>query len=111
MKDFQEQSLNLLQTKINELQDENARLKAKMLTESDVKMIVAKAIDSKTPRHGEFDDFSRRKSQSFHEPLSLHVKSGKGRFGVAKGPKNNNLKNSLTNSSNSDDKKDHVFEL
>lgn len=107
MKDFQDQNLNMLQTKINELQDENTRLRAKMLTESDVKMIVSKAVEnSATSRADANDDNGRRKSHTFNEPISLQIKSGKGRF-------YNGINQSATtkNSTDSDKNKEPTHEL
>lgn len=81
MKDFQDQNLNMLQTKINELQEENSRLRAKMLTESDVKMIVSKAVENSAASKADANDENgRRKSHTFNEPISLKIKGGKGRF-------------------------------
>lgn len=110
MKDFQEQSVNTLQAKINELQEENAMLKSKMLTEADVKMIISKAMDNRMAKSEHDEDLQRRNSQSFNEPISLQIKGAKGRFlgGVNK---NNNLRQSVTGSNDSDDKKEPTTEL
>jgi hypothetical protein len=107
MKDFQEQNLSMLQTKLNDLQEENNRLRSKMLTESDVKMIVSKAVDNNSAsRTDATDDSGRRKSHTFNEPISLQIKGGKGRF-------YNGLNKSATakDSTDSDTKKEPTHEL
>ena len=87
MKDFQEQSIGTLQNKINELQEENNRLKAKILTEADVKMIVSKTLDNKNNQNNHnfyrsepMEEKKKRSSFSQNEPINLQIKTSKGRF-------------------------------
>lgn len=78
MKEFQELTINELNKKIAELQEENSRLRSKILSENDVKMIVAKAIENKFgEKQDSLNNIERRKSQSFKEPISLQIKGGK----------------------------------
>lgn len=109
MKDFQDQSLNQIQLKINDLIEENNRLRSKMLTEADVKMIVAKAIDSRAELgSSSTNDSNRRKSLSNGEGISLQIKSLKNRFSGTNSLKN---KQSLKDSTDSEPKKDSTSEL
>lgn len=104
MKDFQDQSLNQIQLKLNELIEENNRLRAKMLTEADVKMIVAKAIDSRAELNSSStNDSNRRKSLSSGEGISLQIKSLKNRFPAPSSTKN---KQSFKDNTDSESKKE-----
>lgn len=110
MKDFQDQTINQIQMKLNELIEENNKLRSKMLTEVDVKMIVAKAIDARMQSGADAnDDFNRRRSQSSNEPISLQIKSGRNRF--ANGLNAAKNKPSTRDSTDSENKKDATFEL
>ena len=109
MKDFQDQSLNQIQNKLNELIEENNKLRSKMLTEADVKMIVAKAIDNRVDLNSVSTSESiRRKSMTNGEGINLQIKHFKNRFSGTNNQKN---KQSLKDSTNSDPKKDTTSEL
>lgn len=112
MKDFQEQSVNQIQQKLNEIQEENSRLRAKMLTEADVKMIVAKALENKTIGGlDSTDEAGKRKPLSMNEPISLQIKGGRNRFPNGAPSTNSKNRSSLSNSTESDQKRDSTFEL
>ena len=99
MKEFQEQTVTAIQNKINELIEENNRLRESMLSENDVKMIVAKALDNQN--NGDYQNNGRRNSQT-NQPISLQIKGGRGRFN--RGFNNSNSKNSMRDSTDSDNK-------
>ena len=80
-----------------------------MLTEADVKMIVAKAIDNRAELgSSSTNDSNRRKSLSNGEGISLQIKSLKNRFSGTNSLKN---KQSLKDSTDSEPKKDSTSEL
>lgn len=91
---------------MNELIEENNKLRASMLTENDVKMIVTKAIDK---QNGENEDTIKRNSYTSNQPISLQIKGGRGRFNNKLG--NNKGGNSNKDNTDSDYKKDPTFEL
>lgn len=109
MKDFQEQSITSLQNKINELTEENTKLKNQVLTEADVKMIISKTLDTRKLTSDE-DSSGRRNSQSLNEPISLQIKGNKGRFLGGLNNKNNN-RQSLAASNSSEEQKNSTSEL
>ena len=111
MKDFQEQNLTLMQNKINELQEENANLKSKLLSEADVKMIVSKSLDNRNLLNSiGGEDSKRRNSQSSNEAIHLKIKGGSGRF-TNNYNKGSSLRKSLAESNDSDQKKEPTNEL
>lgn len=112
MKDFQEQSVNQIQMKLNEIQEENSRLRSKMLTEADVKMIVAKALENKNMGGLDAtDEAGKRKPLSMNEPISLQIKGGRNRFTNGAPSINSKNRSSLSNSTESDQKRDSTYEL